>query len=323
MKMRFRRKGNTPPPRVNARLENRRQPKAEPSNIKASKGKKKRFVSGETVKRAARFAGRALLMVAVTGATVFSGFAAYRHATTSDYFAVVEFEVVGLRRLTRDEMLGAAGLVSGTNVFKIDIEKSRMALVAHPWIGEAAVRRKLPRTVEITVVERRAVATILFDVPYLVDDSGEVFKRWVRGDPAPAPMLTGFSRGQFISDPDAVEEAIRDGIDLARRYRSTGLERTAPLGEICYEESGAISLTLGGEQVYVKFGRGPYRVKLKRLATLMGQLRRDGHQPAVIFLDNDVRPDRVTVKLKTQPGSLVEEKRVVALPNIQKRMSKI
>jgi cell division protein FtsQ len=234
----------------------------------------------------------------VTAACLWGGFLAYRHATSAEYFAVSTIAVEGQGRLGQGEVLAAAGIEHGMNVFAVDVDEVAARLESQPWIAEAAATRQLPRTVQIEIVERKAEAMVLFGVPYLVDDSGEVFKRWSTGDPQPSPMLTGFTREQFALDGEEVRAGIRDAISLARRFRAAGIDRVAPLSEIHREVDGSFSMTIGDDPFYVRFGKGPFRKKLQRLAALLRQIKRDGERPAMVFFDNEVRPDRVTVKVK-------------------------
>ncbi len=281
---------------------NRRREKKPKDNPQKGKVEEKKS-EGSGPKKAKKILGTVLRVAAsmiLTVASLYAGYAAYQHAVTSDYFAVKAYNVKGLGRLTEKEVLAAAGLALGDNVFKVDCAAAEKGLVDHPWIFEASVKRKLPRSIELYITERRAAATVLFDVPYLVDDEGAVFKRWSLGDPVPAPVLTGFSREDFVRDTDGILETIRDAISLAGRYRATGLEKSAPLSEVHAELDGSFSLAVGGDPIYVRFGKGPYRKKLRRLADLLGQLKRDGKRPAVIFFDNEVRPDRATVRMKSK-----------------------
>jgi hypothetical protein len=252
-------------------------------------------------RRTARAVGRLAVALVATFLVLWGCVAAYRTATTADYFAVTDIRVSGNARLTEAEVIGAAAVERGANIFRIDVEVVAQRLKQHPWVLEAKAVRKLPRGLEIGIVERRVEALVLFDVPYLVDDSGAVFKRWAPGDPTPAPVITGLTREQLSSDEEAVQAAINDAIALARRYRAQGLERVAPIAEVHAEVDGGFSLTAGTEPFYVRFGKGPYRQKLTRLADLLRRLRTDGEKPAVIHFDNEIRPDRVTVKLRTRP----------------------
>jgi hypothetical protein len=118
-----------------------------------------------------------------------------------------------------------------------------------------------------------------------------------------------------------VETILCDAIDLADRYTASGLERIAPLQEIFREEDDGFSLTVGTDPTYVKLGKGPYKTKLTRLSTLLARLMRERQRPGQIFFDNEIRPDRITVKFKekqTEEGnasleaSALESKKIMS-----------
>lgn len=264
-----------------------------PPGAKATAGR----VAGR-IARVLLSTGRLLAVAVVSGLVIWSGVLAYGHATSAEYFAVEDATVTGASRLERGEVLETAGFAAGMNVFTVDTEEMTRALESHPWIAEASVKRSIPRNVSIEIRERRPEALVLFDSPYLVDDTGEVFKRWTSDDPVQAPVITGFTREQFILDGEGVLEGVREAIAFARRYRSSGLERIAPLAEVHREVDGGLTVVVGDDPFRVKLGAGPYRRKLERLAMLLDRMSRDGLRPAMIYLDNEVRPDRVTVKIK-------------------------
>ena len=252
---------------------------------------------------------RFTVAVALAGLTVWGGMSAYRHATTSDYFEVGEMIIDGAKRLSKKDIEEAGGFEEGMNIFHLDVENMGRKLNSHPWICSASVAKKLPRTLFVEIEECKPEMIVLFDVPYLVDDSGEIFKRWTLGDPVSMTVLSGLDRDLLFNDEEGTREVVKSAISLARRYRSSGLERTAPLSEIHWEVDGGFSMTVGKDPFYIRFGKGPYRAKLKRLATLLARMRRDGERPAMVFFDNEVRPDRVTVKVK--PRSTPTEQDVV------------
>ena len=289
---------------------NRRRPGSTPGNVKRpgrgddGSNKKKADASGakNTGKdRGLRIAGTVLrfaVAVAVTGVTVWGGISAYRHATTSEYFEVSEMIIDGAKRLSDEDVKGAGGVEEGMNIFSLDVENIARKLRSHPWICSASVAKKIPHTLIMEIEECKPEMIVLFDVPYLVDDSGEIFKRWTLGDPVSMAVLSGLDREHLFTDEEGTKGVVTSAISLARRYRSSGLERTAPLSEIHWEVDGGFSMTVGKDPFYVRFGKGPYRAKLKRLATLLARMKRDGERPAMVFFDNEVRPDRVTVKVK-------------------------
>lgn len=258
----------------------------------------------------------------ITAAVVFAGVMGYRHITTSSYFAFRDPDITGEQRLSEAEILDTGGLTLEENIFGIDLASVKRKLLGHPWIAEADVGRKLPGKLEIRIVERKARAIVNFDVLYLVDDTGKVFKRWKRGDPMPTPVITGISREQFVENSASVEDILRDAIDLADRYRASGLNKQAALAEIHWEMDGGFSLTAGDDPVYIRFGKGPYRNKLTRLSTLLAKLASDKARPAIIYFDNEIRPDRITVKLKRDEQAAVFQHEN-STDETKKRVSKI
>ncbi len=263
------------------------------------------------------------LALGVTAVVILAGTAAYRHATTSDYFAFRTVEITGEKRLSEEEILKTARLSMGQNIFSVDMARAERMLLSDPWVVEAEVTRRLPGSLLVRVAERRARIMVNFDVLYLVDESGRVFKRWKQGDPIPSPVITGVPREQFIENSNAVEDILREAIDLADRYRTSGLEKIATLAEIHREVDGGFSFTVGEDPTYVRFGKGPYRDKLTRLATLFARITADGNRPEVIFFDNDIRPDRITVKLKKDRDSAATTTHENSAGEMKKRVSKI
>jgi cell division protein FtsQ len=255
-------------------------------------------IDGAAARRPLRTAAKVAVAFVATGLVLWGGAVAYRQVTTADTFAVREIRVTGNSRLSETAVVSAAGVERGTNIFCVDVEQVAQRLKKEPWVLDAHAVRKLPRGLEIGIVERKLEALAVFDVPYLVDDSGVLFKRWAPGDPMPAPVISGLSREKLADDAEAVQAVIDDAVALTRRYRAQGLDRVAPLAEVHAELDGGFSLTIGAEPFYVRFGKGPYRQKLARLAALLRKLRADGEKPAIVYFDNEIRPDRVTVKVK-------------------------
>jgi cell division protein FtsQ len=247
---------------------------------------------------AAKYAAQLFLILFLTAAVVLLGVLGYRHAVTSDYFKLTEVTISGNERLKNEDLLSSAAIKLGVNIFAVDIASARRKLLENPWIETAELVRRLPGSIIIRIAERKPRALVNLDVLYLVDDMGRVFKRWVRGDPILSPVITGISREEYLQSQSAVEAVLCDTIDLADRYAASGLERISPLQEIYREEDDGFSLTVGKDPAYVKLGKGPYKTKLIRLNMLLRRLSLEQKRPGQIFFDNEIRPDRITVKLK-------------------------
>lgn len=241
---------------------------------------------------------RLVAVLVSVGAVVWGGKLLYQYATSSKYFQIEHVEINGNERLNNADVLATAGFQMGDNIFSLDLLKMVHRLEEQPWIVEAKVKQKLPKTVVIDVVERQPEMMVLFDVPYLVDEAGEIFKRWTPGDPHPRCIVTGISKRELLEDMEGAQKIVLDAISLKNRYESTGNGRYATLYEIHREIDGGFSLAVGEKPFYVKLGKAPYRNKLNRLGKLFRKIGKDGKRPLIVYFDNEKRPDRVTVKFQ-------------------------
>ncbi len=81
----------------------------------------------------------------------------YRHATTTNYFALKTIGIHGQERLSSKEVLEAAGLNTGGNVLALSIDLVEERISALPWVDEVAVQRVLPDGLIVALKERRPV----------------------------------------------------------------------------------------------------------------------------------------------------------------------
>jgi cell division protein FtsQ len=99
---------------------------------------------------------RRTIALAVLGVVVIA--VAAWGATYTSVFDAKQIRVTGEQRLTAAEVTALADVHDGTNVFHLDTAAAAARLESSPWIASAQVRRDLPSTVRIEVVEREPVA---------------------------------------------------------------------------------------------------------------------------------------------------------------------
>jgi cell division protein FtsQ len=116
--------------------------------------------------------------------------------------------VRGNSRLSSGEIEALLEGARGQNILLADLDQFRRRLMDSPWVAGATLRRVLPATIEIRVVERTpmAVARLGHGV-YLVDSSGVIIDEFgpQYGD-IDLPMVDGLVRtprgGEPVVDPD-------------------------------------------------------------------------------------------------------------------------
>lgn len=126
-----------------------------------------------------RVAGFCLLGAAVLAAPLW-GPRVLRHV---GWFEIARVEVSGTRLLAPQEVLAAARVRPGQNVWE-DPSRWEQALRAHPAVHEAEVTRQLPRSLRIRIREKQPVAFLETGTLHPVTAAGELLPL----DPARSPV---------------------------------------------------------------------------------------------------------------------------------------
>jgi cell division protein FtsQ len=97
----------------------------------------------------------------------------------SHIFAVNAILVRGNSRLSTGEVQAVLAQLRGESIFSVDLERSRTRLADSPWLSAVTLRRLLPSTIEVTVVERVPLAIArLGQQLYLVDATGVIIDEY-------------------------------------------------------------------------------------------------------------------------------------------------
>ena len=111
-----------------------------------------------------------LLFAVVAGAASWLALA----VANASALRVDEIRVIGARHLSTGEVLAALEGLRGRNILFVRLEDWRRQVLACPWVADATVRRSLPRTVEVRIVERHPIAIgRVGEALYLVDEHGD------------------------------------------------------------------------------------------------------------------------------------------------------
>ncbi|MCB9480231.1 MAG: FtsQ-type POTRA domain-containing protein [Desulfobacteraceae bacterium] len=114
--------------------------------------------------------------------------------TKTSEFPVNQINIKGNTVLTDNEICKIAGFREFENIFKINISVSRLKLEKNPWIKTAKVKRTLPATIEIEIIEEKPCAKINFKDNFILNFQGELFKKLEKKDEdLNIPEITGIS----------------------------------------------------------------------------------------------------------------------------------
>ncbi len=133
-----------------------------------------------------------LLFAAVAGAASWLALA----VANTPALRVDRIRVTGAQHLSTGEVLAALEGLRGRNILFVRLDDWRRQVLACPWVADATVRRSLPRTVEVRIVERRPIAIgRVGEALFLVDEHGdEIDEYGPRYAEFDLPIIDGLSR---------------------------------------------------------------------------------------------------------------------------------
>jgi cell division septal protein FtsQ len=158
-----------------------------------------------------RWAGILAANLAIGAVLVVSGASVARHFTTSSELDVREIAVEGTARTTPEAVRTVLKPFLGRNLVELDLAEVVDAAAKNPWVKDASVKRVLPGTLRVAVIERRPGAlALLHGLVYVVDDGGYVMGPAGPDLPFDLPLIVGLDGLQG----KALEAALARGVAL-------------------------------------------------------------------------------------------------------------
>lgn len=214
---------------------------------------------------------RVALALAVVLYGAWRGFALVLDATA---LQVSRLAVRGNVRLSKGEVQQLVHGLYGAHILTVDLAKHRQALLDSPWVADAALRRVLPATIEIGIVERRPFGIgRLGPRLYLVDREGTVIDEF---GPQYAefdlPIIDGLLRrsknGRHAIDPARARLAARviDVVGDDERLASR-------LSQVDVSDARNAVVLLEGDPARLYLGEERFRERLQAYVEIAGTLR--------------------------------------------------
>ncbi len=225
-----------------------------------------------------RWAGIVAANVAIGAVLVVSGASMARHFATSDELAVREIAVEGTSATTPEAVRAVLQPFVGRNLAELDLDEVAAAATKDPWVKQASVKRILPGTLRVTVVERTPGAlALLGGSVYVVDDGGVVMGPAGPELPYDLPLLVGLDahRGKDR------EATLARGIDLLLRLHAAFPTWTRGISEVDLSRGDRVVVTRveGGPQILLDPDRidrnlGAYLALQPTIARKVGDVNR-------------------------------------------------
>jgi hypothetical protein len=222
---------------------------------------------------------------------------AYYAFSDSDYFLIKRHDIRGIFRVSRQEVLAAAGLDRPVNTLTFDIQQAIRGLKTLAWVEDADISRApLPDGITVRVKEYRPRAVVSLDRLYYLDVRGRPFKGLVPGENPDKPIVSGFTLDELLNEGPLAAQSISEVFDLMDLLdRRSDDWRLDEISEIRWDPDIGITLFARRSGIEARLGFGPFAEKVARLGKVTGILKGRGHLAGVSHMNLECVP-RVTVR---------------------------
>jgi cell division septal protein FtsQ len=231
-----------------------------------------------------------LALFTLAGAT---GYSLYRAVSKITLFSLKSIEVTSATHLTREEILGLAGIEPGKDLLRMNLKRMGEHILQNPWVETVKINRYFPDSLSIAIAEREPVAIVNMGFIYYLDKQGKVFKVLNHGDKLDYPVVTGFNEEELSNDPKGSKEALEATCYLLKILREKGAFILADVSEIHYDKGYGFTLFTASGALPVKVGSGDFPAKIERFARIYKDLV--VQFPVIHYIDLDYN-DKIIVK---------------------------
>ena len=158
-------------------------------------------------------------------------------------YQLTKIEVRSDGTLQRDQVISAAGLVEGENIFRINLAKTHDLLQQLPQVDDVQIVRKLPNEIDIQLTERKPIAWITSDKElddvfasesaFLVDARGVLMKeKKLLPEYLGLPLITGCSSEPLEAGKAVESFEAKAALDLLRLSTRSFMQTRFQVGEI-------------------------------------------------------------------------------------------
>ena len=170
------------------------------------------------------------------------------------FFTLNEIKLVGAKYLTQEDIMKIGDIYMGEQLFRLETDVVQNRLSKDLRIEEVTVRRHLPHTLEVTIKERRPLATIVCDYGYLdLDRNGVIIDSYKSLKTMKIPMINGAAvRDLYIGD-SVEDEHVKKILDFLQRINEETLNHLSEIAIV--EEDYIVMYTDTARPVQIRIGK--------------------------------------------------------------------
>jgi len=209
---------------------------------------------------------KVLGVLLVTGGAAAGMWEGYRAVVGLPYFRVAEVEVVGNLQVASQDIVKSLELSPDTSILEVDLPALTRRVLQNPWIKEASIRRRLPLSLTVQVVERMPEVVFIADRRYLLSGDGVVLARLDADELPTLPTLRAAVPRRVAVGERILSSEMVQGLAVWRQFQLANALNGERAHEIAMARDGSYVVNLGGRMPIIRL----------RAEDMEGQLRRLG-----------------------------------------------
>jgi cell division protein FtsQ len=204
----------------------------------------------------------------------------------SDALTITRITLSGATRLSSEDVRARLDALRGQNMLVVDLEAWRQKVLEAPWVEAAAMRRVLPGSIDVSIVERRPMGVgRIAGTLYLVDQGGEVVDEYgpSHGD-FDLPIIDGLAvRGSASGRDPAVEGGRAALVGRLMASLQTQPDLAKRVSQIDVTDPHDAVVILDGDTAMVRLGEERFVERLQAYLDVASALREQ--VPQIDYVD--------------------------------------
>jgi hypothetical protein len=179
---------------------------------------------------------------------------------------VAEVEVEGNLQVASQDIIESLELSPDASILQVDLPALTRRVLRNHWIKEASIRRRLPLSLTVQVVERVPEVVFIADRRYLLSGDGVILARLDADELPTLPTLRAAVPRRVAIGERILSSEVIQGLSVWRHFQLANALNGERAHEIAMARDGSYVVNLGGRMPTIRL----------RAEDMEGQLRRLG-----------------------------------------------
>lgn len=222
----------------------------------------------------------------------------YDFLTRCRYFSATTIQVEGLNRLTVTEVLNQARIEKGANIMAVNLPLTRKRMIAHPWIADVSLRRRLPDALILKVIEQVPLAVVDLGRKFVVNQQGDIFKKAETTDLKNFPIISGLSYSDLNLSGQPAGPTFSSVLAVLKLGSEPGsIVPNSILRKVHVDREIGLTLVAFNQPLVIRLGYENYPAKYEVLTQVLTYFSTRQADLEIDWIDlND--PERIVMNLK-------------------------